>query len=142
MKSVLKIAFLFLLLVLVYHTGREVVFSADHGDSRQTLIPVITHQFDVRQSASAGQNTDMLDSFRKMDMEIYRPVGNQDVSNQSLRIRKGDDLSVSFRNRMQQLANRDELLVQEQTKIFPSYLNHYVLPACQYYVFALRHILI
>ena len=60
----------------------------------------------------------------------------------NLRIRRHIELSNLLKGIIRSLSFREDGLVQDQSKIYYSSINHKVLPACQYYIFALRRILI
>ena len=66
----------------------------------------------------------------------------QNFSMNFFRVRKGLDVSTFFKNVMQLLSEKDYLLTLDKSKLFYSSINHNVLPACQYYVFAVRQIII
>lgn len=75
-------------------------------------------------------------------IKITDQGSSQDSYINQRRLRKGIDLSVFFRNVMQQLSFRDDLLIQDKSRTFCSFVNHRVLPSCQYYIFTLRRIII
>lgn len=60
----------------------------------------------------------------------------------NLRVRRNIELSNLLKGIIRSLSFREDGLVQDQSKIYYSSINHKVLPACQYYIFTLRRILI
>ena len=75
-------------------------------------------------------------------MEINEQLGAQNPGLNQSRLRRGIDVSEFFKCVMQQLSLRDNGQVEDKIKTFYSNVNHKILPSCQYYVFALRHIII
>ena len=60
-----------------------------------------------------------------------------------LRIRRAEELQQNFlKILIGRFSLREELLAIDRAKIFPSNPIHCVSPACHYFVFTLRHILI
>lgn len=60
----------------------------------------------------------------------------------NLRVRRSIELSNWLKGILRSLSFIEDGLVQDQSKIYYSSINHKVLPSCQYYIFALRRILI
>ena len=60
----------------------------------------------------------------------------------NLRVRRNIELSNLLKGIIRSLSFREDGLVQDQSKIYYSSINHKVLPSCQYYIFTLRRILI
>ncbi len=60
-----------------------------------------------------------------------------------LRIRRAEELQQNFlKNLIDRFSLREELLAIHRSKTFPSHSIHCVSPACHYFVFMLRRILI
>lgn len=146
MSTGVKMIFLFLLLVLAACMGSEPVSDSTQANSGLHYLPATSDSScqltSMQEGVKLGTNASLESSYRRGEMELAEKTTSQTTGHNSLRVRKSSDVSFFFKNIMQQLSFRTELLAQDQGKLFHSNYNHSILSSSQYYVYMLRHIII
>lgn len=152
MKTYLKIVVVFILLILGFLSINDNSFSTTQVEDKQnTLISEASCCYKLsvcdRSLRSLNEtnkrfcnNSSSSADYSAIEINEHLTYHNSGIN--SSRLRKGVDISDFLRSAIQRLLFRDKILVQDKSKTFHSSANYKVLPSCQYYVFALRRILI
>ena len=86
-------------------------------------------------------------AFSEIWLISSQPIEQNRISPRSvlddIRIRRAEECQRNFlKNLISYFSLREEILAMDHARIFPSISIHYLSPACHYFVFMLRHILI
>lgn len=136
MKFVVKIGLLALLLVLsCWEAKADSVSYAD--DNNASIVA-----YQECNASPRGRSYDNTQSFTTPMLMSHQQISIKLVP-EDYRIRRAEELQQHFlKNLIGHFSLREGMQVLSHAKIFPSNPIHCVSPACHYFVFALRRILI
>ena len=144
MKTYVKFIFAFVLLTLTFSVGSNALniteYSCDEqGSSQLSSFDCEQTQILDRQASGLSKSQDLTN----YDVELgFKPVTETNSTN-NLRLRRMIEASEMLSVMRKFSLLRENLLVLDQSKTFNSDKDpHYVTISCDYYIFALRRILI
>ena len=149
MKANQRILLLLFLFILSFFGIKEII--ADNSLASSDPILLQSSSYELSGCDSFYDYTKSSGELENNSFHYYTDCTTTDIVEQGLsqnsfisqyRLRKGIDLSCFFRSVMQQLSFRGDILMLDKSKTFYSWVNHKVLPSCEYYIFTLRRIII
>lgn len=146
----LKLFILCCLLILGYTTNISEVVYIDEVQAKDKIAPSFS-KCSLCECSNSHTYDDFTSDNKNLKYSLYttctsevglseKLISQNTLDN--LRIRRSFELSNWLKGIIRSLSFREDGLVHGQNKIYYSSINHKVLPSCQYYVFALRRILI
>lgn len=135
---------MFILLLLSFSThGNALAID----DSSSTVCRVSES---AKNSASLSLDKDEVTFYNRLhalsisDVELgFKPISESNNSSHNQRMRRSMEIFDSLKNIMHKLCLRENLLVLDKSKSYHSDKDpYYAQSSCEYYIFALRHILI
>lgn len=133
MKLIVKIGLIVLLLMFNYQgVDADVVSSAIDRYATTT-----EHQDNMASDHGTLDTMSFTHSLLTGQQQVLAKLMPDD-----LRIRRAEELQQNFKNSHRSFFTMEEILATDRAKIFPSNPIHCVSPACHYFVFTLRRILI
>lgn len=136
MKLIVKIGLIALLLMFNYQgVDADVVSSAI---DRYATTTTTEHQDNMESDHGTLDTMSFTNSLLTGQQQVLAKLMPDD-----LRIRRAEELQQNFlKILIGRFSLREEILATDRAKIFPSNPIHCVSPACHYFVFTLRRILI
>lgn len=136
MKLFVKIGLITLLFLLKYQGATADTTSIDRSSFAQAIQA-------VDQKSSTDRFSSENDLYINSCMTCHQQQVMLKLVPEDMRIRRGEEQQLAFlKVLIGHFSLRETNLVSSQEKCFPSYPIHCVKPACKYFVFALRRILI
>ena len=146
MRACVKMVIMFLLLVLLGSTRTESACLVAPSDCNWKYLTADADSscqlISMQEGINFKSDTGLAGSFYRGEMELVEKTVSQSAGTNSLRVRKSSDVSFFFKNIMQQLSSRVELLALDRNRIIYYDYSHGVMSPCRYYIFTLRHIVI
>lgn len=151
MKTNLRILFVLILFMLSFigmkgysHIRSQSAYIHEQNNCIVSYeFSVLNNSCNLLGSSKQGfKDSDLFYHFDCIKIELNEQLRSQFSGSNQFRVRRGVDLTSFLKCIMQQLSFRDNVSTQDKMKMFCSNINRKLLPSCQYYIFALRHIII